>query len=120
MSSFIDFFDPWPIAALFAVFIAAGLAFIFGLEAVVHRNMRSDTHERVSTSTPVMIQVLAVFYSVLIAFVIVGERARSAKPTTTWPRKQGRCRPCSKTSVASQSALGSGCARRSSPTTGRC
>jgi hypothetical protein len=75
LSSFFDFFDPWPIAALFAVFIAAGLAFIFGLEAVVHRNMRSDTRERVSTSTSVMIQVLAVFYSVLIAFVIVGERS---------------------------------------------
>ena len=28
-----------------------------------------------STSTSVMIQVLAVFYSVLIAFVIVGERS---------------------------------------------
>jgi hypothetical protein len=118
VSGFIDFFDPWPIAALFAVFIAAGLAFIFGLEAVVHRNMRSDTRERVSTSTSVMIQVLAVFYSVLIAFVIVGER--SAISEATWPRKPARCRPCSKTSVASQSALGSVCARRSSPTTGRC
>jgi Protein of unknown function (DUF4239) len=75
VSGFIDFFDPWPIAALFAVFIAAGLAFIFGLEAVVHRAMRSDTRERVSGSTSVMIQVLAVFYSVLIAFVIVGERS---------------------------------------------
>jgi hypothetical protein len=29
----------------------------------------------VSTSTSVMIQVLAVFYSVLVAFVIVGERS---------------------------------------------
>ena len=75
MDAFIDLFDPLPIAALFAIFIAAGLAFIFGLEALVHRWLRSETRERVSTSTSVMIQVLAVFYSVLIAFVIVGERS---------------------------------------------
>ena len=49
-------------AVLFAIFIAAGLAFIFGLEALVHRWLRSETRERVSTSTSVMIQVLAVFY----------------------------------------------------------
>jgi hypothetical protein len=39
----------------------AGLVFIFGLEALVHRWLRSETRERV---------VLAVFYSGLIAFVI--------------------------------------------------
>jgi hypothetical protein len=60
---------------LFAIFIVAGLVFIFGLEALVHRWLRSETRERVSTSTSVMIQVLAVFYSVLIAFVIEGERS---------------------------------------------
>ena len=75
MDAFIDLFDPLPIAVLFAIYIAAGLVFIFGLEALVHRWLRSETRERVSTSTSVMIQVLAVFYSVLIAFVIVGERS---------------------------------------------
>jgi hypothetical protein len=75
MDAFIDVFDALPIAVLFAVFIAAGLVFIFALEAIVHRRMRSETRERVSSSTSVMIQVLAVFYSVLIAFVIVGERS---------------------------------------------
>ena len=75
MDAFIDLFDPLPIAVLFAIFIAGGLVFIFGLEALVHRWLRSETRERVSTSTSVMIQVLAVFYSVLIAFVIVGERS---------------------------------------------
>jgi hypothetical protein len=75
MDAFIDLFDPLPIAVLFTIFIAAGLVFIFGLEALVHRWLRSETRERVSTSTSVMIQVLAVFYSVLIAFVIVGERS---------------------------------------------
>src|SRR3982075_1966966 len=61
--------------ALFAVFIAAGLLFVFALEFVVHRHVQPDVRERVSTSTAVMIQVLAVFYSVLVAFVIVGERS---------------------------------------------
>jgi Protein of unknown function (DUF4239) len=75
VDGFIDLFDPLPIAVLFAVFIAAGLAFIFGLEMLVHRFLRSETRERVSSSTSVMIQVLAVFYSVLVAFVIVGERS---------------------------------------------
>lgn len=74
MDSFIELFDPFPMAALFAVFIAAGLLFVFGLEALVHRRVHPDTRERVSTSTAVMIQVLAVFYSVLVAFVIIGER----------------------------------------------
>ena len=75
MDGFIDLFDPMPIAALFAVFIAGGVVLIFGLESLVHRWLPSETRERVSSSTSVMIQVLAVFYSVLIAFVIVGERS---------------------------------------------
>ena len=75
MDAFIDFFDPLPIAVLFGVFIAVGLAVIFGLEALVHRRLRPATRERVSNSTAVMIQVLAVFYSVLVAFVIIGERS---------------------------------------------
>jgi Protein of unknown function (DUF4239) len=74
VTAFIDLLEPLPIALLFATFIAGGLAFIFGLEAIVHRKLRQETRERVSSSTSVMIQVLAVFYSVLIAFVIVGER----------------------------------------------
>jgi hypothetical protein len=37
MDAFIDLFDPLPIAVLFAIFIAGGLVFIFGLEALVHR-----------------------------------------------------------------------------------
>jgi protein-S-isoprenylcysteine O-methyltransferase Ste14 len=74
VDAFVDFFDPLPIAVLFAVFIAAGLLFTFGLEAVVHRRVPSETRERVSNSTAVMIQVLAVFYAVLVAFVIVSER----------------------------------------------
>jgi len=32
MDAFIDLFDPLPIAVLFAIFITAGLIFIFGLE----------------------------------------------------------------------------------------
>ena len=75
MDAFIDRFDALPIALLFGAFIAGGLAFIFVLEALVHRTMPSETRERVGGSTAVMIQVLAVFYSVLIAFVIVGERS---------------------------------------------
>lgn len=75
MDTFIELFDPLPMPALFAVFIAAGLLFVFGLEALVHRRVQPDVRERVSTSTAVMVQVLAVFYSVLVAFVIVGERS---------------------------------------------
>jgi uncharacterized membrane protein len=74
VDAFVDFFDPLPIAVLFAAFIAAGLAFTFGLEALVYRRVPPETRERVSNSTAVMIQVLAVFYAVLVAFVIVGER----------------------------------------------
>jgi Protein of unknown function (DUF4239) len=74
MDAFIDLFDPVPVPVLFAVFIAASLLFVFGLEALVHRRVPKETRERTSTSTAVMIQVLAVFYSVLVAFVIVGER----------------------------------------------
>jgi hypothetical protein len=74
LDNFIELFDSFPIAALFAVYIAAGLLFVFGLEALVHRRVHPDIRERVSTSTAVMIQVLAVFYSVLVAFVILGER----------------------------------------------
>src|SRR5262252_9118192 len=75
MDAFVDFFDPLSIAVLFGVFIAAGLAFTFGLEVVVHRRVPAETRERVSNSTAVMIQVLAVFYAVLVAFVIVSERS---------------------------------------------
>jgi hypothetical protein len=75
VDTFIELFDPLPMPALFAVFIAAGLLFVFALEFVVHRHVHPDVRERVSTSTAVMIQVLAVFYSVLVAFVIVGERS---------------------------------------------
>jgi Protein of unknown function (DUF4239) len=75
VDTFIEVFDPLPMPALFAVFIVAGLAFVFGLEAVVHRRLHPEIRERASTSTAVMVQVLAVFYSVLVAFVIVGERS---------------------------------------------
>jgi hypothetical protein len=75
MDAFIEFFDPLSMPLLFLVFGAAGLAFVLALEFIVHRRMRPETRERVSTSTSVMIQVLAVFYSVLVAFVIVGERS---------------------------------------------
>jgi hypothetical protein len=73
MDTFVDLFDPLPVPALFAVFVAGSLLFVFGLEALVHRRVPKETRER--TSTAVMIQVLAVFYSVLVAFVIVGERS---------------------------------------------
>lgn len=61
MDTFIDLFDPLPIAVLFALFIAGGLLFIFGLEVLVDRRVPSETRERVSGSTSVMIQVLVVF-----------------------------------------------------------
>lgn len=77
MDAFIERFDFLPMPALGAVFIAAGLAFTFGLEYVVHHRYRPDVRERVSTSTAVMIQVLAVF-SVLVAFVIIGERSSTS------------------------------------------
>jgi hypothetical protein len=54
VTAFIDLFEPLPIALLFAILIAGGLAFIFGLEAIVHRKLRQETRERVSTSTSVM------------------------------------------------------------------
>jgi Protein of unknown function (DUF4239) len=75
VDTFIELFDPLPMPALFAVFIAVGLLFVLGLEAFVHRRVHPDVRERVSTSTAVMVQVLAVFYSVLVAFVIIGERS---------------------------------------------
>src|SRR5436190_409832 len=71
MDAFIELFDPLSMPLLFLVFGAAGLAFVFVLEFIVHKRMRPDVRERVSESTAVMIQVLAVFYSVLVAFVIV-------------------------------------------------
>jgi len=74
MDAFIELFDPLSMPLLFLVFGAAGLAFVFGIEFVVHRRLHPDMRERVSTSTAVMVQVLAVFYSILVAFVIVGER----------------------------------------------
>ncbi len=75
MDRFLRAFDSLPMPVLFAVYIAAGLAFMFGLEYTVHHRYPAETRERVSASTAVMIQVLAVFYSVLVAFVIVGERS---------------------------------------------
>ena len=74
MDAFIEFFDPLSMPLLFLVFGGAGLAFVIALEFIVHRRVRPETREKVSTSTSVMVQVLAVFYSVLVAFVIVGER----------------------------------------------
>jgi hypothetical protein len=79
MDTFVDLFDPLPVPVLFVVFVAGGLLFVFGLEALVHRRVPKETRERTSTSTAVMIQVLAVFYSVLVAFVIVGERSAIAE-----------------------------------------
>ena len=55
MDTFIDFFDPLPIAVLFGVFIIGGLAFTFEVEALVHRRLPSETRERVSTSTSVRV-----------------------------------------------------------------
>jgi Protein of unknown function (DUF4239) len=81
VNTFIDSFDFLPMPALFAVFIAVGLAFTFGLEYVVHHRLHPEVRERVSTSTAVMIQVMAVFYSVLVAFVIVGERSATSDAT---------------------------------------
>jgi hypothetical protein len=72
---FLRALDALPMPALFALYIAAGLALMFALEYVVHHRYPAETRERVSASTAVMIQVLAVFYSVLVAFVIVGERS---------------------------------------------
>jgi hypothetical protein len=81
VDTFIERFDFLPMPALGAVFIAVGLAFTFGLEYLVHHRVHPDIRERVSTSTAVMIQVLAVFYSVLVAFVIVGERTATSDAT---------------------------------------
>ena len=81
MDAFIERFDFLPMPALSAVFIAVGLAFTFGLEYLVHHRFHPEIRERVSTSTAVMIQVLAVFYSVLVAFVIVGERSSTSEAT---------------------------------------
>jgi hypothetical protein len=44
----------------------------------VHHRFHPEIRERVSTSTAVTIQVFAVFYSVLVAFVIVGERSSTS------------------------------------------
>ncbi|HMG27846.1 MAG TPA: DUF4239 domain-containing protein [Acidimicrobiia bacterium] len=74
MDTFIELFDPLSMLLLFLVWGAAGLVFVFGIEFVVRRRLHPDLREQISTSTAVMIQVLAVFYSVLVAFVIVGER----------------------------------------------
>jgi drug/metabolite transporter (DMT)-like permease len=78
VDTFIERFDFLSMPALSAVFIAVGLAFTFGLEYLAHHRIQPETRERVSTSTAVMIQVLAVFYSVLVAFVIVGERSATS------------------------------------------
>lgn len=82
MDAFIERFDFLPMPALGAVFIAAGLALTFGLEYLVHHRVHPEIRERVSTSTAVMIQVFAVFYSVLVAFVIVGERSSASDAAT--------------------------------------
>ena len=120
MDAFIDLFDPLPIAALFAIFITAGLVFIFGLEALVHRWLRSETRERVSTSTSVMIQVLAVFYSVLIAFVIVGERSAISEANDHVAAEAGAMSALFTTSAVSRRMSAGGYARPSPPTTDRC
>jgi hypothetical protein len=39
VTAFLDLLEPLPIALLFAIFIAGGLLFIFGLEAIVHRKL---------------------------------------------------------------------------------
>jgi drug/metabolite transporter (DMT)-like permease len=75
MDAFIELFDPLSMPLLFLVWGAAGVVFVFGIEFVVQRRVHPDVRERVSTTTAVVIQVLAVFYSVLVAFVIVGERS---------------------------------------------
>lgn len=75
MDAFIELFDPLSMPLLFLVWGTAGLLFVFGIEFVVQRRVHPDVRERVSSTTAVVIQVLAVFYSVLVAFVIVGERS---------------------------------------------
>ena len=75
MDAFIELFDPLSMPLLFLVFGAVGLAFVFAMEFVVYRRVHPDVRERASTSTAVVIQVLAVFYSILVAFVIVQERS---------------------------------------------
>ncbi len=44
MDAFIELFDPLSMPLLFLVFGAAGLAFVFVLEFIVHRRMRPDVH----------------------------------------------------------------------------
>lgn len=74
MDAFIELFDPLSMPQLFLVWGAAGLAFVFAIELYIRHRLHPDLREQISSSTAVMIQVLAVFYSVLVAFVIVGER----------------------------------------------
>ena len=51
MDAFIELFDPLSMPLLFLVFGAAGLAFVFVLEFIVHKRMRPDVRERVREST---------------------------------------------------------------------
>ena len=97
MDAFIELFDPLSMPLLFLVFGAAGLAFVFVREFIVHRRMRPDVRERVSESTAVMIQVLAVFYSVLVAFVIVGERSAISDANDNISAEGSRWPGCSTT-----------------------
>ncbi len=75
MDAFIELFDPLSMLLLFLVWGVAGLAIVFAIELLVRHRLHPDLREQISSSTAVMIQVLAVFYSVLVAFVIVGERS---------------------------------------------
>jgi hypothetical protein len=65
--------DSWPVWLLFGVFITVGVTLTLVAAVIVHARIPPEKRERAGGSTAAMIQVLAVFYAVLVAFMIVDE-----------------------------------------------
>jgi hypothetical protein len=68
-----DRLDSWPVWLLFGVFIVGGVTLTLVAAVIVHARVPPEKRERAGASTAAMIQVLAVFYAVLVAFMIVDE-----------------------------------------------
>ena len=60
-----------PALALFALFVAFGIALTWAFDKVMRRFVTPETRERANSTASVTLQVTATIYAILIAFVIV-------------------------------------------------
>jgi uncharacterized membrane protein len=73
VTELVDRLDSVPTWLLFSSFIVGGVMLTLAAEIIVHKRVTPEKRARAGGSTAAMIQVLAVFYAVLVAFLIVEE-----------------------------------------------